>query len=130
MYLSRSASNIEISVEGNPGDLVGKIYDLKEAGVTRLSIGVQALNDKELQFLNRDHDADQARKSIEESLSVFPKTTSVDLLFGRPHQTWELFRRELEQIINWNIPHVSLYQLTVERGTALQKQADWVTGQI
>jgi len=119
---SRSASNIEISLEGNPGDLVGRIQDLKEAGVTRLSIGVQALNDDELKFLNRDHDADQARMSIEESLLVFPDTTSVDLIFGRPRQTWENFRQELEQIINWKIPHVSLYQLTVERGTSLHKQ--------
>ena len=117
-----TGDSVEISLEANPCDLEGKIQPLKDAGVTRLSIGVQALNDKDLSFLNRNHNVKQVWESLEESLRMFPNTTSADLIFGRPGQSLDTFTSELSQLICLGLPHISLYQLTVERGTALHKQ--------
>lgn len=117
-----NGGSVEVSLEANPCDLAGKILALKDAGVTRLSIGVQALNDKDLLFLNRNHNVNQVWMSLEESLRSFPKTTSADLIFGRPGQTLDSFCSELSQLTSLGLPHISLYQLTVERGTKLHKQ--------
>ena len=117
-----NGGSVEVSLEANPCDLAGKILSLKDAGVTRLSIGVQALNDKDLSFLNRNHNVNQVWMSLEESLRTFPKTTSADLIFGRPGQTLDSFCSELGQLTSLGLPHISLYQLTVERGTKLHKQ--------
>ena len=126
--IDRLSSVLEVSLEANPGDLHGKVSSLSSAGVTRLSVGIQALNDEELKFLNRDHNVIQAWNAIDQSLKYFPKSTSVDLIFGRPNQNWTRFRGELEQIIKSRVPHVSLYQLTVEKGTSLHKQV--TSGQV
>ena len=117
-----STSDVEVSLEANPGDVIGKVSELKTAGVTRLSVGVQALNDQELIFLNRDHNTQQAVISLEQSLKHFPTTTSADLIFGRPGQTVEILESELMMLMKLGLPHVSLYQLTVERGTRLFDQ--------
>ena len=118
-----NGGSVEVSLEANPCDLLaGKIQSLRDAGVTRLSIGVQALNDKDLSFLNRNHNVNQVWTSLEESLRTFPKSTSADLIFGRPGQTVESFCSELGQLTSLGLPHISLYQLTVERGTKLHKQ--------
>lgn len=114
--------DIEVSLEANPGDVVGRVQDLKNAGITRLSVGVQAFNEEELRFLNRDHSVHQALELIQESLSQFPKSTSLDLIFGRPGQTVDILETELSVITDLGLPHVSLYQLTVERGTKLARQ--------
>ena len=116
------SGNIEVSLEGNPGDLLGKISSLKMVGVTRLSVGVQAMSDDDLLFLNRDHTVSQALQCLEQSLLVFPCSTSADLIFGRPGQTVAEWIKEVEQLVGMGLPHLSLYQLTVERGTRLAKQ--------
>ena len=123
-----NGSSVEVSLEANPCDIEGRIQSLRDAGVTRLSIGVQALNNKDLSFLNRNHNVDQVWMSLEESLLTFPKSTSADLIFGRPGQTLDSFCSELGQLTALGLPHVSLYQLTVERGTRLHKQV--VRGEI
>ena len=120
--ISENMPSLEVSLEGNPGDLVGKVSGLRDAGVTRLSVGVQALDDRELKFLNRDHNVHQAWRSVQESLEVFPQSTSVDIIFGRPNQSVSTLESELYQLIETRVPHVSLYQLTIERGTKLHKQ--------
>ena len=117
-----SRSCLEVSLEANPGDLIGKVESLKNAGVTRLSIGAQALNDRDLKFLNRNHNVVQIWKSLEESHKVFPRSTSADLIFGRPWQSSDNFLSELRQLSSAGLAHVSLYQLTVERGTRLHRQ--------
>ena len=119
--ISASGEAQEVSLEANPGDMLGKASSLEAAGVTRLSIGVQALDEADLRALNRNHGPRQAVQAIQESLAIFPNRTSADLIFGRPGQTVEAFQGELERLVELGLPHVSLYQLTLERGTALYR---------
>ena len=118
---------VEVSLEGNPGDMLGRAPGLQAAGVTRVSVGVQALNDGDLNLLNRDHNVKEALQAVEESLKVFPKSTSADLIFGRPYHTLEVWLDELRTMAKLGLPHLSMYQLTVERGTPLWRQVSgWV----
>lgn len=119
----------EVTMEANPTHLeTGKLRDFHEAGVNRLSIGIQALNSEDLKILGRDHSVTEALKCVEEAKYIFPGRVSVDLIFGRPGQTVEAWRKELQEVIGMGVNHVSLYQLTLERGTQLFK---WVeSGQI
>ena len=119
--ISASGEASEVSLEANPGDVLDKIERLRDAGVNRLSLGVQSLNESDLRALNRNHDPDQAIQALRESLRVFPSQTSADLIFGRPGQTVSAWREELERLLDLSLPHVSLYQLTLERGTALHR---------
>ncbi|XP_072339360.1 radical S-adenosyl methionine domain-containing protein 1, mitochondrial [Scyliorhinus torazame] len=115
--------NMEVSMEANPTSAAAsRLAEFKAAGVTRLSLGVQALCDRDLRILGRDHTAREALWSLEEARRFFPGQTSVDLIFGRPGQNVESWEGELEQLIALCDHHVSLYQLTLERGTALYKQ--------
>jgi len=120
--IAGETGGLEVSLEGNPGDLLGKVTSLESAGVTRLSVGVQAMSDKDLLYLNRDHSVSQAIECLEQSLAVFPNSTSADLIFGRPGQTTAGWLEEVAQLVDMGLPHMSLYQLTVERGTRLAKQ--------
>jgi len=113
---------VEVSLEGNPGDMLGMAPGLQAAGVTRVSVGVQALNDRDLNLLNRDHSAKDALQAVEESMKVFPEFTSADLIFGRPQHTLEVWLEELKTLVMLGLPHLSMYQLTVERGTRLWNQ--------
>ena len=113
---------VEVSLEGNPGDMLGRAPGLQTAGVTRVSVGVQALSDGDLKLLNRDHNVKEALQAVEESLKVFPKSTSADLIFGRPHHTLEVWLDELRTLVRLGLPHLSMYQLTIERGTLLWHQ--------
>ncbi|XP_060588294.1 radical S-adenosyl methionine domain-containing protein 1, mitochondrial-like [Ruditapes philippinarum] len=119
----------EVTMEANPTHLeTGKLRDFHEAGVNRLSIGIQALNSEDLKILGRDHSVTEALKCVEEAKYIFPGRVSVDLIFGRPGQTVEAWRKELQEVTGMGVNHVSLYQLTLERGTQLFK---WVeSGQI
>ncbi|XP_078081598.1 radical S-adenosyl methionine domain-containing protein 1, mitochondrial isoform X2 [Mustelus asterias] len=115
--------NMEVSMEANPTSAAAsRLAEFKAAGVTRLSLGVQALCDRDLRILGRDHTAREALWSLEEAKKLFPGHTSVDVIFGRPGQNVESWEEELEQLIAVCDHHVSLYQLTLERGTALYKQ--------
>lgn len=110
----------EVTLEANPTQLeTSRLKDFKSAGVNRLSIGVQALNEEDLKFLGRDHSVTEAERCIEEAQKMFPGHVSVDLMFGRPGQTLEAWVDELAQVIRFGVNHLSLYQLTVERGTQL-----------
>ena len=120
--ISASGKAREVSLEANPGDVLGKVESLRRAGVDRLSIGVQALNDEDLTGLNRNHDRSEALRAVGESLDIFPRTTSADLIFGRPGHSVATLREELRLLVELGLPHLSLYQLTLERGTALHKK--------
>ena len=120
--LNKSLFEVEVSLEGNPGDMLGMAPGLQAAGVTRVSVGVQALNDRDLNLLNRDHSAKDALQAVEESMKVFPEFTSADLIFGRPQHTLEVWLEELKTLVMLGLPHLSMYQLTVERGTRLWNQ--------
>ncbi|XP_060064220.1 radical S-adenosyl methionine domain-containing protein 1, mitochondrial-like [Ylistrum balloti] len=114
----------EVTLEVNPTLLeTGKLGDFRAAGINRVSIGVQALNDTDLNILGREHTSMDSLKCVEEAVSLYPGRVSVDVIFGRPGQTLERWIKELHQILSICDKHVSLYQLTLERGTQLFK---WV----
>lgn len=111
------SSNVEVTLEANPTSVeVGKFENFKEAGVNRVSLGVQSLNDADLKFLGRAHDAAQARAAIETARKVFERF-SFDLIYARPGQTMEQWREELSRALDMGAKHLSLYQLTIERST-------------
>ncbi|XP_068007788.1 radical S-adenosyl methionine domain-containing protein 1, mitochondrial isoform X2 [Melanerpes formicivorus] len=113
----------EITLEANPSSSdTQHLADFKAAGVNRLSIGVQSLNDAELRLLGREHTAAEARNTVEVARRLFPGRTSLDLIFGLPGQSQEAWTRGLEEALRLSDDHISLYQLTLERGTLLAAQ--------
>ncbi|XP_055008841.1 radical S-adenosyl methionine domain-containing protein 1, mitochondrial isoform X2 [Boleophthalmus pectinirostris] len=115
--------NVEVTLEVNPTPLGrSKLEDFYHAGVNRFSIGVQTLNDDDLAVLERDHSSHDALRTIEEASRLTPGRVSVDLMFGRPGQTIQSWDSELREVLQICDDHLSLYQLTVERGTQLFKQ--------
>ncbi|NRG16744.1 coproporphyrinogen III oxidase [Rhizobiales bacterium] len=109
--------DVEVSLEANPSSVeAGRFRGYRTAGVNRVSLGVQALDDRELKFLGRLHDVAQAREAIEIARNTFPRL-SFDLIYARPGQTVAAWRRELKKAISLAADHLSLYQLTIEQGT-------------
>lgn len=108
---------IEITLEANPGAAeTERFAGLRSAGINRLSLGVQALNDGDLRFLGRQHSADEAVQAIARAQMLFPRF-SFDLIYARPGQAPSLWRNELRRALEICGGHLSLYQLTVEEGT-------------
>ncbi|MBX3481007.1 MAG: coproporphyrinogen III oxidase [Caulobacter sp.] len=113
--------DLEISLEANPTDAeTGRFAGFAQAGVNRLSLGVQALDDAALTFLGRNHDAASARRAAETAARLFPRL-SLDLIYARPGQTPAAWAAELETAIAWGAGHISPYQLTIEAGTAFDR---------
>ncbi|KAI1884346.1 hypothetical protein AGOR_G00225470 [Albula goreensis] len=113
----------EVTLEVNPTPIgMAKLADFLHAGVNRFSIGVQALNDEDLRVLGRDHNSQHALHTVDEARQLCPGRVSVDVIFGRPGQTLACWEKELEELLLVCDDHVSLYQLTLERGTQLFKQ--------
>ena len=112
------APNAEITLEANPSSVeADRFRGYRAAGVNRVSLGVQALNDKDLRFLGRLHNVDEALYAIRLAREIFPRM-SFDLIYARPGQTPEAWAEELKQAIGYAADHLSLYQLTIEEGTA------------
>ncbi len=110
--------DIEITLEANPTDAeAARFAALSEAGVNRLSMGVQALDDAALKFLGRNHSADEARRAVAVAARAFPRL-SIDLIHALPGQTVNGWRAELTGAIEMGFEHVSPYQLTIEPTTA------------
>jgi oxygen-independent coproporphyrinogen-3 oxidase len=108
---------IEITMEANPSSVeANRFRGYRDAGVNRLSLGVQALNDRDLRFLGRLHDVEAALGAIRLARDIFPRM-SFDLIYARPGQTPEAWAAELEEAIGHAADHLSLYQLTIEEGT-------------
>lgn len=113
----RVSNDWEVTLEANPTSFeTGKFHDFYGAGVNRVSIGVQSLIEKDLKFLGREHSPEQARFAIAEAQKIFPRI-SFDLIYARPHQTIDEWRAELSDALQMARGHLSLYQLTIERGT-------------
>ncbi|XP_062387264.1 radical S-adenosyl methionine domain-containing protein 1, mitochondrial [Sardina pilchardus] len=113
----------EVTLEVNPTPTgSSRLKDFIEAGINRLSIGVQSLNDEDLKLLGRDHSSRHALHTISEARRLCPGRVSVDVMFGRPGQSLASWETELEELLAVCDHHVSLYQLTLERGTQLFKQ--------
>lgn len=115
-------TNPEISLEANPNTHYQTMFaDLKTAGINRLSLGVQALNEADLRFLGRTHTTETARQCLEEITTVFDNH-SADLIYARPHQTLPAWQKELTEICSYGLKHISLYQLTVEENTVFARK--------
>ena len=115
------AADLEVTLEANPTDAeAARFADFAEAGVTRLSLGLQSLDDAALKFLGRNHDAAQAIRAAETAARAFPRL-SIDLIYARPGQTPAAWREELARALDLGAEHVSPYQLTIEPGTAFDR---------
>ncbi|SDQ93352.1 radical SAM family heme chaperone HemW [Brevundimonas sp. 374] len=112
------AGDIEITLEANPTDAeAGRFAALADAGINRLSMGVQALDDAALRFLGRDHSAAEALRAVDLARRAFDRL-SIDLIYARPDQTPEDWAAELMAALALGFEHVSPYQLTIEPTTA------------
>jgi putative oxygen-independent coproporphyrinogen III oxidase len=110
-------ANIEVTLEANPSSVeADRFRGYRAAGVNRVSLGVQALNDRDLKFLGRLHNVEEALKAIGLAREIFPRL-SFDLIYARPDQTLADWGRELNEAIGYAADHLSMYQLTIEQGT-------------
>ena len=108
---------IEVTLEANPSSVEAERFrGYRAAGVNRVSMGVQSLDDRQLRFLGRLHNVEQALGAIRLARDIFPRM-SFDLIYARPGQTEEEWKTELNQAIDLAADHLSLYQLTIEEGT-------------
>ena len=111
------APDIEITLEANPSSVeAGNFAALAAAGINRVSLGVQSLDDEALKFLGRLHGADEALAALETAQRHFART-SIDLIYARPGQTRDLWEEELRRALALGTDHLSLYQLTIEPQT-------------
>lgn len=114
----------EVTLEANPDDITEeKLLAWKQAGVTRLSIGVQSFFEEDLQWMNRAHNAQQAKDNLQLARKHFDNIT-IDLIYGTPQLTDEKWRYNVETAIVLDIPHLSCYALTVEPKTPLHKMIE------
>lgn len=116
----------EITLEANPDDSA-RFADFAAAGVNRLSLGLQSLDDARLKFLGRTHSAADALKALEAAKEKF-RSVSIDLIYAQPGQDADAWRAELAQALALGADHLSLYELTIEPGAAFAyavKRKDW-----
>jgi oxygen-independent coproporphyrinogen-3 oxidase len=117
-----TAPDLEITLEANPTSVeIGRFRGFRDAGVNRVSIGVQALDDAVLLFLGRQHSAGEAIRALEIGRTTFPRL-SFDLIYARPGQSLEAWQGELAAALDLANSHISLYQLTIEPGTAFEQR--------
>lgn len=115
------ANDLEITLEANPTSVeIGKFRDFAAAGVNRVSMGVQALNDKDLAFLGRQHSVEDAMRAFEVAKACFERA-NFDLIYARPEQTIADWEEELSRAAEFLVGHLSVYQLTIERNTPFYK---------
>src|ERR1700754_1310760 len=113
----RMANDVEVTLEANPASAdAARFADYKAAGVNRLSLGMQALNDADLKMLGRLHDTAEAKRALGLAQKRFERV-SLDLIYARPDQTVEAWRAELKEALAFDTEHLSLYQLTIEPAT-------------
>ncbi len=109
----------EVTLEVNPGTIdLPKIRELRNTGINRLSIGIQSMNPMELRFLGRVHDETDSQNALK-WISRYFDNFSVDIMYGIPGQDLEGLRDNLKQVLGYNPPHISAYELSVEKGTPL-----------
>ncbi len=118
----RLSTDVEISMEANPNTENGTLFsDLHLAGINRISLGIQSLNDDELKFLGRTHNASQAIHALETALKIFDNC-SADLIYALPQQSMKEWNKTLQKILSYHLGHLSLYQLTIEENTVFAKK--------
>jgi len=115
-------SDLEITLEANPtSSEAARFAAFREAGVNRLSVGVQSLDDAALAFLGRTHSAAEARATVSQARSCFERH-SFDLIYGLPGQSPDHWRRQLREALTLADDHLSVYQLSIEPGTVFYRQ--------
>jgi putative oxygen-independent coproporphyrinogen III oxidase len=115
------AADLEVTLEANPTDAeADRFSGFAEAGVNRLSLGLQSLHDDALKFLGRNHDAATAIRATQAAARAFPRL-SIDMIYARPGQTPGAWAEELKAALDLGPEHVSPYQLTIEAGTAFDR---------
>ena len=113
-----TANDLEITLEANPGSVeADRFAAFRQAGVNRISMGIQALNDADLKRLGRIHTIAEGLAAFDIARTTFDRV-SFDLIYGRQNQTLADWQTELKQALSLAIDHMSLYQLTIEQGTA------------
>ncbi len=118
--LFRPAADLEVTLEANPTSVeTGRLRGFRQAGVNRVSLGVQSLEDAALRGLGREHSAAQAVSALEAARAIFPRI-SFDLIYARPGQDRAAWRAELGRALALGPDHLSLYQLTIEAGTRFE----------
>lgn len=118
----RISPDAEITLEANPDDITPeKAAAWLEAGINRLSIGIQSFREKDLEWMNRSHSAQQARTAILDIKKAGFTNYSIDLIFGTPGLSTEAWKANIREALALEIPHLSCYALTVEPKTALDK---------
>lgn len=116
------AQDAEITLEANPDDVTKeKVKEWKRIGINRLSIGIQSFFEEELRWMNRAHNAAQAKACIENSYEAGIDNLSIDLIYGSPLLTDEMWEKNVKTAVDYNIKHLSCYALTVEEKTPLHK---------
>ena len=114
------SGDIEITLEANPSSVEAACFaNLSNAGINRVSLGLQSLNDEALGFLGRAHDVSEGLAALETAQSVFDRV-SCDLIYARPHQSLDDWREELTRALSFGTDHLSVYQLTIEPGTRFE----------
>jgi putative oxygen-independent coproporphyrinogen III oxidase len=117
------ANDLEVTLEANPGSVeAGRFRGYREAGVNRVSMGLQALNDDDLRRLGRLHTVAEARAAFDIARNTFDRV-SFDLIYARQDQTLADWQAELREALSMAVDHLSLYQLTIEDGTAFGARA-------
>jgi len=112
--------DLEITLEANPTSVEReKLAGFAQAGVNRISLGIQSLNEDSLRFLGREHSAGQAVQALETARALFPRL-SFDLIYARPGQSLSDWEAELREALALASDHLSLYQLTIEQGTKFE----------
>jgi len=112
--------NPEITLEANPDDLtIEKLKELKAVGINRLSIGVQSFFDEHLKWMNRAHSALESEACIKNAQEIGFQNITIDLIYGMPNLTDKQWEENIKKALSLNAPHISAYNLTVEKNTAL-----------
>ena len=120
----RVQSEAEITLEANPDDLdLKKMKEFAELGINRLSIGIQSFFDEDLRLMNRAHSSDQAHLCIEQAKTLFDNI-SIDLIYGIPGMSHSRWEQNISFALDFDLPHISAYALTVEPRTALKSFID------
>ena len=113
---------MEVTMEANPDDIdEDKLRTLHSIGINRLSIGIQTFNDEKLAFIHRAHNGPQAFKSLEMIRSSGFENITADLIYGIPPHNMDLLEKDLETLLSFDLPHLSVYGLTIEEETPFGK---------
>lgn len=116
------SENAEITMEANPDDLNDKYLQMiREFPFNRLSIGIQSFDDSELLFLKRRHSSQKAKEAVKSAKSVGFNNISIDLIYGLPNQTLDIWNKNLNEALSLDIQHISSYHLIYEQGTRLYR---------